>query len=104
MVFATKETPMQKIDFQRQGGKSKVAGYWSLELVEGGCTRLTLEMAVRPRSFLMWYMESTLRRHVPYGLISIRKKSLARLNVENSEDPEIIYQGEEGQEDSPPDF
>ncbi|MFN3466915.1 MAG: SRPBCC family protein [Candidatus Brocadiales bacterium] len=101
MVFSSRETPMQKIDFQRLGGKSRVAGYWSLESVVGGSTRVTMEVAVRPRRFLpIWLVGGKLRSQVPHGLISIRQKSLTRLNKDSSGDPEIIYVGQE-QEDPP---
>lgn len=103
MVFVSREDPMRRIDFQRLKGKSGVAGYWSLEPVSGGYTKLSLEIAVRPRRFLpLWLVGGMLKDHVPHGLISIRQKSLARLNKTNpeGEDPEIIYL-EEGRKDNP---
>jgi hypothetical protein len=102
MVFVSREDPMRRIDFQRLKGKSSVAGYWSLEPVAGGLTRLCLEVAVRPRWFLpLWVVGGMLKDHVPQGLLSIRQKSLTKLDKtspEDPEDPEIIYL-EEGHEE-----
>ena len=92
---------MRRIDFQRLDGKSRVTGYWSLEPAEEGSTRLGLEVSVRPRRFLpIFVMEGMLKGQVPHGPLSIRQKSLTKLNKDSSEDPEIIYV-EEGQEDNP---
>lgn len=99
MVFVSREDPVRRIDFQRLKGKSSVAGYWSLEPVAGGYTKLSLEIAVRPRRFLpLWIVGGMLKDHVPHGLLSIRQKSLTKLNKNDSEDPEIIYL-EEGHEE-----
>lgn len=98
MIFSSKETPTQRIDFQRLGGKSRVAGHWSLEPMAEGTVLLTLEVAVKPRRFFLWFMEGMLKKHVPYGLLSIRKKSLTKLDKDSPEDPKIIYQGEKGQD------
>lgn len=99
MVFVSREDPMRRIDFRRLKGKSSVAGYWSLEPVAGGFTRLCLEVAVKPRRFLpLWVVGGMLKDHVPHGLLSIRQKSLTKLNKNDSEDPEIIYL-EEGHEE-----
>ncbi len=102
MVFVNRETPMRRIDFRREGGKSGVKGYWSLEPVAEGSTLLTLEVFVRPRRFLMWFMKGMLESHVPRGLISIRQKSLSKTpGAGNPEDPETVYL-KEGQEVDPP--
>jgi hypothetical protein len=102
MQFASRETPMQRIDFRRLGGKSKVVGYWSLKAMPEGFTLLTLELAVRPRRLIpLRYMKNTLKGHVPQGLLSIRQKSLARLNKNSPEEPKIIHIGEEEKTDNP---
>ncbi len=95
MIFRNKETRIQRIDFRREGGKSKVAGNWSLEPAAGGSTLLKIEVRVRPRRFLFWLIEDMLRRQVPSGLITIREKSLNKVNKDSTEDPEIIYLEEE---------
>jgi len=56
-------------------------------------------VAVRPRRFLpLWIVGGMLKDHIPHGLLSIRQKSLIRLNKNDPEDPEIIYL-EEGHEE-----
>lgn len=92
MEFASRETPMQRIDFRRLGGKSKVAGYWSLEPAVEDSTILTLELMVRPRRFIpLLFMKSMLTGHIPHGLIAIRQRSLTKIDKNPSEEPEIIH-------------
>ncbi|MFQ5956304.1 MAG: SRPBCC family protein [Candidatus Brocadiales bacterium] len=102
MEFANREVPLSRLEFWRMDGKSKVKGYWSLEKAEGNSTLLSMEVSVRPRRFLpLWLIKGMLMNHVPKGLISIRKRSLNRLNKNPSEEePEVIFLGEESESDT----
>ncbi len=101
MEFANRETPIERIDFRRLDGKTKVTGCWKLESGSEVSTLVTLEVAIKPRRFLpIWVVAGVLKRQVPQGLISIRRQSLASLNINDPEDPEIIHMGEE-EEDNP---